>query len=451
MPLRDVPPHSSTMMRAALIDAFGGPDALHVRSVPVPQPAADEVLVRIEAAGINPIDWATRAGSGVPVTSFPAVLGWDLSGSVVAVGSDARLAPGEPVFGLSRFPNLGGAYAEYAAVPQADLAIRPPEVEPIVAGAAPMVALTAWRSLELAELAAGQRVLIHGAAGGVGHVAVQLAKLGGAEVLATASPRNHQFLIELGADQTIDYTTDWIGTAARDLDVILDPIGGPGAAQLLAALRPGGTLVTLRVATRATMPPPATGSESPAPTSRLTAGRLLRSPRCSPMAGSGCTSKKPSIWTRSAARTRSERRDTRAANSSRSRAGRGDRSGLESHTRRHQHGRTGMRDRDHDIKDRLLSSLSSTRPHRPAAFRKRRLASRHRHRDAIGVASYFGYFGRFSIDHDRHAVVHHIDGSWFPNLVGTDQVRRYAISDGELMLDADTPWGTVHIVWRKLG
>lgn len=248
VPLRELPPDSPATMRAAVIVAFGGPDALQVRSVPVPQLAAGEVLVRVDAAGINPIDWATRAGGGVPVPAFPAVLGWDLSGLVAAVGSRARrFTPGDQVFGLSRFPKPGGAYAEYAAVPEEELATRPPHLDPITAGSSPMVALTAWSSLyELAGLAAGQRVLIHGAAGGVGHVAVQLAKLRGADVLATASPRNHQFLIGLGADQVIDYTTDWIGSAARDLDVILDPIGGPAAADLLRALRPGGTLVTLK-------------------------------------------------------------------------------------------------------------------------------------------------------------------------------------------------------------
>lgn len=235
-------------MRAAVIDAFGGPEGIRVRPCAIPEPGAGELLVRVYAAGINPIDWLTRAGRGVDVPAFPAVLGWDLCGYVVLAGPGrGRFAPGAFVFGLSRFPGLAGAYADYAVVPEGDLALAPGGIDPSGVAAAPMAALTAWQSLyQLARVTTGQRVLVHGAAGGVGHIAVQLAKARGAEVFATASPQNHVFVSSLGADHVIDYRTDWIGKRARDLDVILDPLGGPEFAKLVRALRPGGTIVTLK-------------------------------------------------------------------------------------------------------------------------------------------------------------------------------------------------------------
>lgn len=236
-------------MRRVVFDRFGGTDVLRMDNASVPEPAEGEVLVRIRAAGVNPIDWMTRSGTGVPVTSFPAVPGWDLAGSVVAAGPGAgRFGPGDEVFGLARFPGLAGAYAEYAVVPEADLAMAPAGIDPLMAGAAPMAGLTAWQSIcGLADVRPGQRVLVHGAAGGVGHLAVQLARIRGAVVVATASPRNHDFLTGLGAAEVIDYSRPgWVMQRAQEFDAVLDPVGGEVLARLVTAVRPGGIIVTLK-------------------------------------------------------------------------------------------------------------------------------------------------------------------------------------------------------------
>jgi NADPH:quinone reductase-like Zn-dependent oxidoreductase len=232
-------------MRAVVIEQFGPPDVLQARDLPVPSPGDGEVLVRVHAAGINAIDWFTRAGTGVAVTAFPAVLGWDIAGTVA--DSAPGLPAGTGVFGLARFPELAGGYAEYAAVPATALTIKPDNVDYATAAGAPMVALTAWQTVfQHGQVAAGQRVLVHGAAGGVGHIAVQLAASAGAHVIATASTRNHDFVTGLGAREVIDYTTEPVEAVVRNADVAVDPIGGETAVRLLDTLRPGGILVTLK-------------------------------------------------------------------------------------------------------------------------------------------------------------------------------------------------------------
>jgi NADPH:quinone reductase-like Zn-dependent oxidoreductase len=235
-------------MRAAVIDNFGGPDVLRIAELAVPEPGAGEVLVRVRAAGVNAIDWATRAGQGVGVQRFPAVLGWDVAGTVVATGTGvAGLARGDEVFGMPWFPELAGGYAEYLVAPADQLALLPDGVDVLAAAGAGMVSLTAWQTVvEHARVSAGQRVLVCGAAGGVGHVAVQLAKLAGAEVIATASAVNHDYVTELGADRVIDYTAERVEDAVRDLDVVVDPRGGKEFDRLLGVLRPGGIIVTLK-------------------------------------------------------------------------------------------------------------------------------------------------------------------------------------------------------------
>ena len=233
-------------MRAAVMDRFGPPDVLRVTELPVPEPGHGEVLVAVHAAAVNAIDWKTRAGRGVPVERFPAVLGWDISGTVVASGpGTSRLRQGDEVFGMLRFPQLAGAYAEYVAAPEAELARKPASIgHREVAGA--MVALTAWETLfEHAGLEPGQRVLVHGAAGGVGHVAVQLARWADAEVIGTASARNREFLLGLGAREVVDYTVTPLEDAVRDVDVVVDTRGGEDFYRLLGVLRPGGVIVTI--------------------------------------------------------------------------------------------------------------------------------------------------------------------------------------------------------------
>ncbi|MCX4746155.1 NADP-dependent oxidoreductase [Kitasatospora sp. NBC_01287] len=235
-------------MRAAVLTGLGGPELLRPADLPVPVPGAGEVLIRVHAAGVNAIDWATRIGQGVGIGVFPAVLGWDLSGTVAALGPGAtRFAVGDQVFGMPRFPRLAGAYAQYAVAPEGELAQLPAGLEHNAAAGAPMVTLTAWESLvDHAQLTSGQRVLVSGAAGGVGHVAVQLAKALGAEVIGTASAANHEFLRELGADQVVDYGSGRVADAVKDVDVVLDPRGGADFAELAQVLRPGGIIVTLK-------------------------------------------------------------------------------------------------------------------------------------------------------------------------------------------------------------
>lgn len=213
----------------------------------MPEPGAGEVLIRVRGAGVNPIDAKTRAGRGVPVPRFPAVLGWDVSGEVVATGSGTRLLrKGDAVFGMLRFPEIASAYAEYVVGPEQHLAHKPEALDHRTAAAAPMVALTAWQALfEHARVEAGQRVLVHGASGGVGHIAVQLARWKGAHVIGTASARNHDFLRQIGAREVVDYSTQPLGSSAKDVDVVIDSRGGDDFLALLGVLRYGGMIVSL--------------------------------------------------------------------------------------------------------------------------------------------------------------------------------------------------------------
>jgi NADPH:quinone reductase-like Zn-dependent oxidoreductase len=234
-------------MRAVVIDRFGPPERLRVAELPPPAISEDELLVRVRAAGVNTIDWKTRAGGGVPVDDFPAVLGWDLSGEVVAPTSgrdDGAFRPGDEVFGLHGFPDPGRCYAEYVAVPPAELCRKPMTINHVDAAALPMVALTGWQALfALGGLDAGMTLLIHGAAGGVGHVSVQLGSWAGARVVGSASAHSTAMLRELGASRVVAY--DRLEEAARDADVVLDTRGGADLAMLVAAARPGTTIVSL--------------------------------------------------------------------------------------------------------------------------------------------------------------------------------------------------------------
>ncbi len=236
-------------MKAAVIRQFGTAAVLQLEQVPCPVAGQDEVLVRVHAAGINPIDFKTRMGTGVnrgwKDIRFPLILGWDISGVVVESRSP-RFRPGDPVFSLARFPAIGGAYAEYAAIPAADLALKPQSLDHIHAAATPLAALTAWQALfDNAGLSSGQTVLIHAAAGGVGHLAVQLAKRAGATVIATASARNREFVLSLGADQFIDYSETRFEEHVRDVDVVFHTIGADYRPRSWSVLRKGGWLVTI--------------------------------------------------------------------------------------------------------------------------------------------------------------------------------------------------------------
>lgn len=234
-------------MRAVVVSQWGGPEVLTETAADRPEAGMGEILVRVHAAGVNPVDWKTRAsGALIPWGPVPAV-GWDVSGTVEAVGPGVTLfQPGDEVFGMPRFPHQAGAYAEYVTAPARHFVRKPAAVDHVQAAALPLAALTAWQALvDTAGLRAGQRVLVHAAAGGVGHLAVQIAKARGAYVIGTASAAKHGLLRELGADEVIDYRSTAFEEAVSDVDIVIDSIGGDYGRRSLKVIRPGGHLVTL--------------------------------------------------------------------------------------------------------------------------------------------------------------------------------------------------------------
>lgn len=234
-------------MRAIIQNSVGGPDVLVIADRPDPEPKAGEVLVRVKAAGINPVDGAVRAGYFPLLGEPPFILGWDVSGTVEALGPDVTgLKVGDAVFGMPRFPKQAAAYAELAAVPADEIAPKPEGIDHIHAGALPLAGLTAWQGLvRHGGLRQGQRVLIHAAAGGVGHLAVQIAKARGAYVIATASPEKLDFVQKLGADEVIDYTKGDFAGSVSGVDLVLETVGGDHAEHSLKVIKAGGVLVSL--------------------------------------------------------------------------------------------------------------------------------------------------------------------------------------------------------------
>ncbi|MFD2467619.1 NADP-dependent oxidoreductase [Amycolatopsis silviterrae] len=238
-------------MRAVTVREFGGPEVLAAEEAARPEPLPTEVLVRVRAAGVNPVDWKTREGRGMAgLQTFPLILGWDVSGVVEEVGFGVTtLAPGDEVYSMPRFPHAAGGYAEYVTAPARQWARKPATLDHMHAAAVPLAALTAWQALvDTARVRPGQRVLITAAAGGVGHFAVQFARHLGAHVIATASAARHQWLKDLGADETIDYTATRFEEAAAEVDVVLDLVGDEHdqtSTRSLKVLRPGGLLVAV--------------------------------------------------------------------------------------------------------------------------------------------------------------------------------------------------------------
>ncbi|MEU8931571.1 NADP-dependent oxidoreductase [Streptomyces sp. NPDC048409] len=254
-------------MKAIQFREPGGPEVVRYDEVPVPGIGQGEVLVRVHAVGINPPDWYLREGMKImpaemrPTLEYPLIPGTDMSGVVEAVAPDAKgFAVGDEVFGMLRFPGFDGrTYAEYVAAPASDLAHKPAGVEHVEAAGAPMAALTAWQYLidlghdvpspftgrvhRPVPLRPGMTVLVNGAAGGVGHFAVQLAQWKGARVIAVASGRHERFLRKLGADEFIDYTRTRAEDVVRDVDLVIDAVGGPDSARLLSVLKRGGTIL----------------------------------------------------------------------------------------------------------------------------------------------------------------------------------------------------------------
>ncbi|MFD7711727.1 NADP-dependent oxidoreductase [Streptomyces sp. NPDC059786] len=241
---------SADTMRAVVQDGFGGPEVLRVQRVPRPVPLPTEVLVRVHAAGINPVDWKTREGHGMAhvLGEPPFTVGWDVSGVVEEAGFGVTtLKAGDEVYGMPWFPRAASAYAEYVTAPARQFARKPASIDHVHAAAVPLAALTAWQAVvDTAHVRAGQRVLVTAAAGGVGHFAVQFARHLGAHVIATASAARHPWLKELGADETIDYTATRFEDATADVDVVIDLVGDAHdgtSTRSLKVLRPGGLLI----------------------------------------------------------------------------------------------------------------------------------------------------------------------------------------------------------------
>lgn len=243
---------SEPTMRAITQDSLGGPEVLRLSDRPRPRPLPTEVLVRVHAAGVNPVDWKSRETGGIAglLGEPPFVLGWDVSGVVEEVGFGVHtLKAGDEVFGMPWFPRPASAYAEYVTAPSRQFALKPRTIDHDTAAAVPLAGLTAWQALvDAAHVEAGQRVLIHAAAGGVGHLAVQIAKHLGAHVIGTASAAKHDWLRELGADELVDYTKVRFEDVVSDVDVVIDLVGeghDSTTTRSLGTLRPGGTLVAV--------------------------------------------------------------------------------------------------------------------------------------------------------------------------------------------------------------
>lgn len=236
-------------MRAVVFDGPGAASELRVAQRAVPSPILSELLVRVVAAGVNPIDAKTRSGRGVAaqITEYPSTLGFDFSGVVVASPYEAHpLQPGDEVFGMAPFPRSGGSYAEYVVAPSLSVARKPPTLSHVEAAAVPLAALTAWGLVvETAHAHEGQRMLIHAGSGGVGHFAVQLAAYFGAHVTVTGSARNAPWLRELGASVVIDYATERFENVIDGADAVIDLVGAldDTGARSLGVLRPGGLYV----------------------------------------------------------------------------------------------------------------------------------------------------------------------------------------------------------------
>ncbi len=248
-------PSSTPTMKAIRVSAFGGPEVLNYEDVPKPTPGEGEALVHIYSAGVNPVDWKIRKGLLKGMTPNPPFIpGYDVAGMIESFGNhdgSTKLKLGDEVFAYLAITG-GGGYAEYVCVPIKNLAKKPRKASWAQAGATPLAGLTAWQALfDQGGLKPGQTVLIHGAAGGVGHFAVQFAKAKGATVIATASPGNHDFLKKLGADILIDYNTQKFEDVVKEktggagVDVVLDTIGGETQDRSIPIIKKGGTLVSI--------------------------------------------------------------------------------------------------------------------------------------------------------------------------------------------------------------
>lgn len=236
-------------MKAILLSDFGSIDHMHIQQISTPTISEQEVLVEVKAISINPVDVKTRVGKGIASRlkdQKPIILGWDISGIVTQVGKNVTaFKKGDEVFGMVNFPGHGRAYAEFVAVPANQLALKPENISHSEAAAATLAALTAWQALSQAKIKAGQKVLIHAAAGGVGHYAVQMAKYLGAYVIGTSSEVNKDLILDLGADMHFDYKNQTITELPSDIDFVFDTVGGDNVDLSINIVKPGGTVISI--------------------------------------------------------------------------------------------------------------------------------------------------------------------------------------------------------------
>ena len=233
-------------MKAIVVHEYGGPEVLKYEDFPRPEPKENEALVRVIAAGVNPVDALIRSGKYAKFfgTTLPLIPGYDIAGIVEKTGAKiTKLKAGDSIYAYVLW---GGGYAEYAVATEGEATAKPKSLNYIEAAAVPLAALTAWQALiDTAKLSAGQTVLIHGGSGGVGSMAIQIAKARGAKVIATASTANQELLEQLGADVTVDYTKTKFEDVAKDVDVVLDSVGKDTLARSYGVVRKGGIITTL--------------------------------------------------------------------------------------------------------------------------------------------------------------------------------------------------------------
>ncbi len=234
-------------MKAIRIHEFGGPEVLQLEEVPRPIPAAGEVLIKVFATSVNPVDWKIREGlrKGKFPVNLPLIPGWDVSGEIEEVGSDVKnFRKGDEVYSRPD-PTKNGTYAEYVVVKADQVALKPKSIDHEQAAAVPLAGLTAWQGLfDYGQLQQGQKVLIHAASGGVGTFAVQFAKWRGAYVIGTTSAENIDFVKQLGADEIIDYKKEQFEDKLKNIDLVFDTIGGDTQRRSLQVLKDGGRLIT---------------------------------------------------------------------------------------------------------------------------------------------------------------------------------------------------------------
>jgi NADPH:quinone reductase-like Zn-dependent oxidoreductase len=237
-------------MKAIILKGFGGVENMVQTDLPIPEISDNEVLVKVNAIGINPIDIKTRKGAGMAGSlkeTDPIILGWDISGTITRTGRNvSSFKNGDEVFGMINFPGHGKAYSEYVASSDTHITLKPANISHEEAAAASLAAMTAWQILkEKVRIKQGDKILIHSAAGGVGHYAVQMAKFLGADVAGTASGKNRDFVFSLGASKSIDYENQIFEDLLHDMDYVLDTIGGDYIDRSLKVLKPGGTIVCI--------------------------------------------------------------------------------------------------------------------------------------------------------------------------------------------------------------